>query len=396
MRNRKTALFVHDHIFHVDEDNRYYSGGGLPAKVWGRYLEHFDSIEVVGRIGRTLEAHENFSFALSSTPRVDFALAPTISGLKSGVMNRAAARSLIRERLKRCSHLISRLGSELGLLAIQEAKSLGIPYAIELVDSAWDGLWNYGSIAGKLYAPIFDFRVRKAVAQSQFTLYVTEHYLQLNYPSKLGALTVACSNVELPSLDPTVRASRERRLISLSERRLRFGLVGSLNGRLKGIQVALQALSQLKPELPDFEFRILGGGDATPWIRMAKELGLSDRVFFDGTVSSGDPVFNWLDQVDVYIHPSLKEGLPRALLEAMSRGCPAIASDIAGTPELLPAQYIVKAGDPHQLKSAIFELASNRELMVAASAVNFSRAENYQSALLDKRRSIFWREFSKI
>ena len=44
-------LFVHDHRFYRDEAGAIVTSGSLPAAVWDRYLEHFDTLRVVGRDG---------------------------------------------------------------------------------------------------------------------------------------------------------------------------------------------------------------------------------------------------------------------------------------------------------------------------------------------------------
>lgn len=53
-----------------------------------------------------------------------------------------------------------------------------------------------------------------------------------------------------------------------------------------------------------------------------------------------DKVFTWLDSIDIYAQPSRQEGLPRAMIEAMSRGIPCIGAKTAGIPELIDNKYI--------------------------------------------------------
>ena len=48
-----------------------------------------------------------------------------------------------------------------------------------------------------------------------------------------------------------------------------------------------------------------------------------------------DKVFEWLDTIDLYVQPSLTEGMPRAAIEAMSRGCPVVVSDVGGLKNLV-------------------------------------------------------------
>src|SRR5690625_396249 len=51
-------------------------------------------------------------------------------------------------------------------------------------------------------------------------------------------------------------------------------------------------------------------------------------------------VFDWLETIDLYAQPSRQEGLPRALIESMSRGVPAFGANTAGIPELLENEFI--------------------------------------------------------
>lgn len=76
---------------------------------------------------------------------------------------------------------------------------------------------------------------------------------------------------------------------------------------------------------------------------MCFENGVADRVVFKGQMKH-QQVLEWIDSLDIYIQPSMQEGLPRALIEAMSRACPAIGSSTGGIPELLPSDAILKEG----------------------------------------------------
>jgi len=59
--------------------------------------------------------------------------------------------------------------------------------------------------------------------------------------------------------------------------------------------------------------------------------------------------------------PSLTEGLPRALLEAMARRLPAVATHVGGVPELLPSECLVPPGDPRTLADRIDQLIADDE-----------------------------------
>ena len=244
-----------------------------------------------------------------------------------------------------------------------------------------------------MYAPIKALRFRWHVRQAPFALYVTQQFLQRRYPNKEGETCVA-SDVEIPHPEIEVLHKREGREQGQNEP-LVFGLVGSLTGSLKGIDTAIEALAKVKDTLPAWQFRVLGPGDSTRFGALADRLGIGDRVHFDGTLPAGEAVGYWLDQVDVYLQPSRREGLPRALVEAMSRGCPAIGSRCAGIPELLEDECLVRPGRPDQLADLLLRVARNTEWRHRQAERNWSKAKEYAADVLEPKRRAFWQRFAE-
>ncbi|MFZ0256017.1 MAG: glycosyltransferase, partial [Gammaproteobacteria bacterium] len=156
----------------------------------------------------------------------------------------------------------------------------------------------------------------------------------------------------------------------------------------------LAALALIKDRLPAFEFRVLGGGDKGPWEKLIRQFNIDGAVHLQGTLPSGEPVLSWLDDVDIYLQPSLKEGLPRALIEAMSRGCPALGSKVAGIPELLPSEVLHRPGDAKQLAALMMHMVSSQDWRAAQAKRNFDVAKGYAKEILEPRRRAFWQRFA--
>jgi glycosyltransferase involved in cell wall biosynthesis len=116
-------------------------------------------------------------------------------------------------------------------------------------------------------------------------------------------------------------------------------------------------------------------------------------VHFDGVLPAGDAVNAWLDELDLYVQPSFQEGLPRGTLEAMSRGCPALASTAGGLPELLEPGSLHRPGDAERLGALIVRAASDRDWQLAQAERNFDVARRYSKPELDRVRSEFWGGF---
>lgn len=382
-------LFVHDHRF-KEEKSLFFSNGCFPSTIWKRYITVFDSITVVGRNDGLLGESDK-GYILSSIDGVDFKLFPNISNLKSLFFGNSVATEACQKLVAKHDAIIARLPSRLGQLFVNEAIRQGKPYALEIVGCPLDALWNYGTWKGKILAPFAAMNLKKMVAKSPFSLYVTESFLQKRYPC-LNGQTVFCSNVEIPSVDDAVLVQRLEK-IKKPHVVLIFGLIGNYSSEYKGIDVAIRALALADKELPKWQLQVLGTGNSKKYQELAQQLGIGSKVNFIGSLPSGQPVFDWLDFVDIYLQPSFTEGLPRALVEAMSRGCPALASSVGGIPELLDNNQMIIAGDYVKLAELIKKLEKNHEHCIQVSEQNFIKAKNYYMSALDQRRTDFWCEF---
>ncbi|HYJ20245.1 MAG TPA: glycosyltransferase, partial [Burkholderiales bacterium] len=331
----------------------------------------------------------------SSRDKVSFHFFQDLSNFRNLTMSRLFAMRRMRDLVRDHDAVVARLHSEIGLLAAVAAEREGKPCCIEIVGCPRDGLWNYGGLKARFYAPLAAARLRGAARRAAHTVYVTNAFLQDRYPTQAGNI-LAGSDV---TLRPPDRAALARKLDEIADRRLRdpvrLGMIGTLQGRSKGIQVLLRALAQARPQLPALKLRILGQGDIRAWMREATEIGVADLVQFDGTLPSQELVLKWLGDIDVYIQPSLQEGLPRALIEAMSQGCPAIASTAGGIPELLPGEDLVPPDDHRALGVLLAMRLVDTGWMKHSASRNWERAQDFDPAILNPRRDAFWREFQR-
>lgn len=100
---------------------------------------------------------------------------------------------------------------------------------------------------------------------------------------------------------------------------------------LKGLENALHALALIKAEGKIcFEFTIIGKGPMKKsLIKLANDLGIEDNVKFVDQISQQE-VIDHLYKSDIYLFPSLKEGGPWSLMEAMASGLPIVCMDLSG------------------------------------------------------------------
>lgn len=103
--------------------------------------------------------------------------------------------------------------------------------------------------------------------------------------------------------------------------------------KVQGVKVLLEAVAEIRKKHPNLALFIVGDGSRREEVEeVITSLDLSDNATITGLV---DDSYVPLSLCDVYVHISLQEGLPQALLEAMSLGKPVIASNIGGIPEAI-------------------------------------------------------------
>lgn len=108
--------------------------------------------------------------------------------------------------------------------------------------------------------------------------------------------------------------------------------MGSLVAQ-KGMWNLLRAFKELLGRHPDAHLRIFGGGKQEPYENLIADLGIQDKVTIEGFVKGPHAK---LAQADLFVFPSRFEGMPNALLEAMSLGLPVISTDcLSGPREIL-------------------------------------------------------------
>lgn len=142
------------------------------------------------------------------------------------------------------------------------------------------------------------------------------------YPKSIYERIVVVKNgLIFPSVEKTKDACRET--FSLSKDSKLIGTIGRLS-RQKNHSTIIKAIS----DLPNVTLAIVGDGELRlETVQLIKELNMQDRVFLLGEIPY-DHIPEFLKCLDVFVMPSLFEGLSNALVEAMSMGLPVLTSDV--------------------------------------------------------------------
>jgi glycosyltransferase involved in cell wall biosynthesis len=139
-----------------------------------------------------------------------------------------------------------------------------------------------------------------------------------------------------------------------------IGAVGSLYP-VKGHIHLIRALPGILAAHPSIVLLVVGRGDLEESLKTeASRLGVQDRVRFLGFRADVPAL---LSQLDVFVLPSLSEGLSMALLEAMAAGKPVVATRVGGNPEVVvdgETGILVEAESPESIGSGIAQLLHDR------------------------------------
>lgn len=380
------ATFIHDHNFVYDSKTGCFydgSGGAFDGDLWGRYLEVFDDLIV---IGRQIDKLPN-RLVLASHDRVEFSLVKGAHGFINTIRNQNRIKSEIKSTLSTVDFAIIRIPSTLGKWAIEICKKNRIPYLLEVVGDPFEAYWFHGSVLGKLIAPVQSFSMKKQVANAKNVIYVTKNHLQRKYPT--SQFTTAISNVRLTD---TIDVSTLKNFYLTAKKPLVIGMIGTFHVKYKGHIEAIKALSILKRKgITNVVLQLVGSGDSQWVADLALKYGVNNNVKFLGVLPSGNEgVIPFLDHLDLYIHPSLTEGLPRVVIEAMSRGRVCLVSNAGGTDELINKEYIHDVRDSNKLAAdieKIYNLSGADRLEIGLE--NLKTSKGYLENVLQKKRVDF-------
>lgn len=262
-------------------------------------------------------------------------------------------------------------------------------YFALMVACPWDGLWNQ-DWKRKIAAPYRYFLNKIVLRDADYALYVTKEFLQKRYPTKTHN-TIGISDVVLEKTNDEILKRRLEKIANLTDGdKIKLATTAMLNIKYKGQRFVLEALKKLKNRgYNNFEYILIGGGDDRELRKYAQELGISDKVTFIGKVTH-EEVFKLLDNIDIYVHPSLQEGLPRSVVEAMSRALPCIGARTGAIPELINKEFVVTRKSADEIADKLLIL-KDKNILKEEAIRNYNKACEFECSVLDNIRNNFYK-----
>jgi glycosyltransferase involved in cell wall biosynthesis len=165
-----------------------------------------------------------------------------------------------------------------------------------------------------------------------------------------------------------------------------IGVVTRLE-KVKGLSYLLHAMPRILTMYPSVTLLVVGeGAERRALENESAELGIQSNVVFIGCRFDIPEI---LQVLDVYLLPSLSEGLPMGVLEAMAAGCPVIATDVGGVPSVVADResgLLVAPRNTRKIADAVIQLLADEQLRKQFSQRGFQKFESkFSAAFMTKR-----------
>jgi len=261
------------------------------------------------------------------------------------------------------------------------AWGLGLPGVVASIHNTYTEvkfhrrLWNF----------VLALRTHRILVSSPQVWQDVRNYDWVN-PARLDILPYG---IRLEELEVTETREAARELLGVTG--FCLGVVGRLEEQ-KGHRFLLEALPQIRQEVPDLTVLLVGSGREEEALRLkAHELDLIGVVRFLGTRRDLPLIFRALD---LFVQPSLWEGLPLALLKAMGSDLAVVATQVSGVSEVITDGLngvMVLPGDSAALARGIIHLARHPELrMQMGTAARHTVAVHYSlTAMLRRLEALY-------
>ena len=386
--NMIKGIFCHDLPIYKDINGEYCCTT-LTDSVFNRYLSVVDELVVATRVYSLdctySEAHQE-RITLKNIRFLDI---PNLNKPQYIFSRIPKAWKMIETEMNKCQLIFIR-GGIIGLLASKIARKNKRSYLCECTGCAWDEYWNH-SLCGKLIAPFMEYNEKKTVKNAAYVVYVTNKYLQKRYPS--NGVSAGISDVVIKGVSDSILEKRFAKIKKWGNEKNEWviGTTAGVNNKAKGQQYVIKAMSELRDDI-EIRYELVGTGDQSYLKSVAKKYDLEKNVVFKGELTH-EEVLKWLDTIDTYIQPSMQEGLPRSLVEAMSRACPCIGSTTGGIPELLERKAIFRRGNIRDLTKRMIKFYSCN--WRKRSKFNFLKSKEFLEEVLDEKRENIFKQYRK-
>lgn len=364
--------------------NQYYTYTSYHADMWKEHLEVFDEVLLLDKANHLDEIPDGQKPVL--TKNVRFMEFPSKKGL-SQLLALPTMFNIARKTVK-MADVWNLHAPDLGTLCLWFwAVVFNVPYMLELRGDQ-SMTFQYLKLRGikfpRLVAGFQRFNYWLQRSNPLAIVSVAANYFD-KYPARNNCKTYTISDNRIPE-----SWYGEKRVYTVNKKLWSIITVGRVEAQKNPIGT-IRALAKLNEMgIKNWYFRWLGDGPLSNQVlKEIEKCNLQNQVEMLGFVK-WDDVFSLLDKSDIFLLNTVSEGLPRALVEGMARGLPAIAARVGGVPELLEGEDIFLPVDNDALANKMAEVLSDVNSLNSMSERNLKTAKKYASKILAEKKKSFY------
>ena len=253
---------------------------------------------------------------------------------------------------------------------------------------ATNHLWKRTTFRLKLYAALDGYLLKRFHAIVAVSSPVKDDMLNAGISG--NKITVIANGIDPDNYLPSSDTTEIKKALGVPQDKIVVGTLGSLTVE-KGINFGLNAFAKVKDKGLDLHLLIVGSGEEMEALKaQTKDLGLCNSVTFAGR---RDDVSKVLSVMDIFMLPSLNEGLPMALLEAMASESAIVATSVGDVPKVVKPNcgLLVEPGNAEALSSALLKmLTSTDEIQRCAKASRQRVIDSFSSLAMAKANTTIY------
>lgn len=396
-----TLLIIQEQHFTQLKNGQVWVNETSNIKFWDRYLDVFDRLIVCARIEK-LNDNNSEGLIRSDRKEITFVELPNFRGIKGLLTNIRTIRKQIKYAIYLSDRIIFRAPSPISLVAYPLIKNSGKPFALELMNNP---ITQYSKKSmNSILQPLIQHYVTRQTKDMCMTAngvsYVTEHELQKLFPCR-ALLTNVNSSKYFTSYYSTIRLDEDNYCFKDMSEELPKPLImingGKMNDFRKGQDMLIKCVKRLRDAGHDVILKLMGTGVMEETFRkLASDKGVEQYVSFEGWKAGYQAVQQVLQSGHLFVFPSLGEGLPRSVIEAMANGLLVVASDVDGTIELLPKSLMVHHFDTNSFTNKLEDVIENWKKYSVLRMDLYEKSKEYENSKLRNRRKIFYQHLKDV
>lgn len=372
---KKIAVCL-EHRFY-QYDNKLYTRLAFPYPYWKDYLSFFDEVTIIARVKNV--SHFTDDMVRVDGERVSYDPLPYYHGLKQFILMFFPLVFKLLAVAFKYDHFLLRSGNSTNILWFF-VFLLRKPYLREYPGNIKEGM--VGVVGDKFWvrvlATVLDNLAKVQSNYSKSNSFVS-NYCKDIYGSNRPSYTFSSFKAsEIKVQKQNYHSDGNLKIVSL----------GRLEGE-KGHALLLESIYNNKYK-KNIEIHLIGDGSQSKTLKSYAEKHDINCIFY-GALTNRDQIFNVLLYSDIFIIPSLTEGMPRALLEAMTIGLPCIGTNVGGIPEVVEKSYLYEPKDFNTLNDLINGFYESVELRESTGNRNKQFiSDHFGDLALQCKKHAFW------